>query len=88
VAVDDTRGGRHQRGRALQRGLERLCFARFKPLHRHAVRRGTLLQAVQRHYFGLIVCDDQLAAVAVPDAVPRAHRIQQFLAADAQLRLQ
>ena len=89
VAVDDAGGRRQQRRIAIQRRLQRARgFAREQLQIVDAV--GFGMRADRLQFFGFLRCrrDDQLAAIAMRDAVVAAILVQGVLAADAHLRHQ
>src|SRR5947209_6577928 len=59
-----------------------------EPIDRYAVRPGAVGKATQTRRFFIAGGHHELAAIAMGHAVARAQRIQQFLAAHAQPRLE
>ncbi len=89
VAVDDPGGRRQQCGVAVQRRLHRAGGFARKQLHvAHAI--GLGMGADRLQLFGLFRRgrDDQLAAIAIGDAVLLAITVKRMLAADAHPRHQ
>ena len=89
VAVDDPCGGREQRGVAVQRRLQRARHVTGEGLQvEHAIGFRVSPDRLQFCGFFRRGCDDQLAAIAMRDAVVAAIFIQRTLAADAHPRHQ
>ena len=89
VAVDNAGGRREQRGVAVQRRLQRACGLAAKGLQvEHAIGFGVRPDRLQLCGFLRRRRNDQLAAIAMRDAVIAAIAIERALAADAHPRHQ